>query len=227
MSKSGSFGQAARLLDVVLEQELTTEEIETLNGGYLTDLARAVKMGTMPAREAFQKFLGLLPELKVWKTISLGAYKSSEAYEQKLEEKGFRIGDWARKILQKITVSQTVVKLDLCVMTVAELGFKGNARYDAICARIVEIGGQLCPAEVGPALRLLYEDQPYGEWNLIAMEAIKDSDDDLEVFAVGHDGDDRWLRAYYGRPDRLYYPDSRVVFVGPRKCRSYDTRVPA
>lgn len=220
MSKFGSFGQAARMLDVVTEQKLSTDEVETLNNGYLTDLARAIKLGTVPARDAFQKFLGLLPELKIWKTVKLGVHQTSAAYEEALEKKSFRIGDWARQILKKIIVSLTVVEVDLCVMTVAELGLKGNARYDAICARIVEIGGQLCPAEVGPALRLQYEDQPNGEWNLIAMEALTDSDGGLRAFGVGHDDVGRWLGTYDALPDDLYAPGYRVVFVSPRKLES-------
>ncbi|TSC90712.1 MAG: hypothetical protein G01um10142_269 [Parcubacteria group bacterium Gr01-1014_2] len=213
----GSFGQAARTLDVVAEQKLSTEEVEVLNNGYLTDLARAIRMGTVPVRDAFQKFLGLLPELKIWKTIVLGLHKTPAEYEEALEKKGFRIGDWARQILRKITVLQTVVELDLCVLTVAELGFKGNARYDAICARIIEIGGQLCPNELGPALREQYPDQPYGEWDVIAMEAVTDSDGDLSVFRVGHGGRGQWLNTSYGNPEALFCPDSRVVFGLPRK----------
>ena len=215
----GTFGQAGRVLDVVVEQKLSTEEVETLNGGYLTDLARAIKRGTVPARDTFQKFLGLLPELKIWKTIKLGLHKTADNYEAALTpETGLlRLGDWAHQILKKITISQAVVEVDLCVMTVAELGFRGNARFDAICERIIEIGGELCPAEVGPALRLQYEDQPQGEWNLIAMEAITDSDGDLNVFGVERDSDVRWLDTYYGSPDDLYDPDGRIVFVVPRK----------
>ncbi len=35
----GSFGQAARVLDIVSEQKLSTQEVEVLNAGYLSDLA--------------------------------------------------------------------------------------------------------------------------------------------------------------------------------------------
>lgn len=185
------------------------------------------QIGGANGRERFEEFklwlkkvtVGILPELKVWKTIKLGVHKTPQAYEEALKMR-FRIGDWASEILHKITVSETVVEMDLCVKTVAELGFNGNARYEDICRRIVEIGGELCPAEVGPALRDQYEDQPYGEWNLIAMEAISDLDGDLRVFGVGHDRGDRWLSTYGGRSGSLSRPGLRVVFVIPRKLDS-------
>ncbi|MDP3763456.1 MAG: hypothetical protein Q8Q92_02240 [bacterium] len=228
----GSFGQAARTLDVVAEQRLSTEEVEMLNNGYLTDLSRAIRMGTVPARDIFQKFLGLTFELKVWKTVKLGTAEirtmpinnpnaKCHLYHQVLEGKGFKIGTYASQILNKVTVSQTKTEVDLGVLTVAELGFKGNARYDAICTRIVEIGGELCPAEVGPALRNQYENQPNGEWNLIAMKALAASGGALDVFRVDRAYGGQWLHAYRGLPGILYYPGSRVVFVVPRNYRCF------
>lgn len=74
-------------------------------------------------------------------------------------------------------------------------------------------GLQLCPAEVGPQLRLQYADQPAGEWLVIAMEPIKDSVGGLSVFFVGHGGVDRWLDAYDGEPDYVWHADGRFVFV--------------
>ncbi len=176
------------------------------------------KLGGM---EGVKRFLaGTVESIVVWKTIKLGLHQTPEAYEVTIDKTSFRIGNYARQILKKIAVSETVVELDLCVMTVAELGFKRNARYDAICARIVEIGGQLCPAEVGPALRLHYDDQPYGEWNILAMEAIADSDGDPCAFGVGRGRGGLWLAACSARPGGLYDPDGRVVFVSPSKLES-------
>lgn len=218
MSTNATFGQAGHTLTIVGQQEPTVDHLKVLHDGYLADLVRAIKNGTVPARDTFQKFLGLLPELKAWKTIRLGLHKAPETYEQALEAKGFRISDCARQILKKITVSQTVVEVDLCVLTVAELGLKGNAaRYDTICARIVEIGGMLCPDEVGPALREQYPDQPYGEWNAIATEPLSDSGGNLGVFGVGRGNGGRWLGTYCGDPDDLFGLVARIVALVPRK----------
>lgn len=179
------------------------------------------KLGGMDAVERFLRDELVVKAAErvfaVWKTVRLGVHKTPEAYEQALKEKGFRISDWAWQILKKITVSETVVEVDLGVLTVAEVGFKSATRYDAICKRIIEIGGQLCPNEVGPVLREQYPDQPYGEWDVIAMEPLADSDGGPSVFGVDHGSDGRRLYANYGDPGRLFGPDDRVVFVVPRK----------
>ena len=61
-------------------------------------------------------------------------------------------------------------------LSVKELGFNDGAYYKDICTKALELGLELCPAEVGPALRLVYKDQSRGEWLRIAMEAITGSD---------------------------------------------------
>src|SRR3989344_2522099 len=98
---NATFGQAGHTLTIISQQEPTVEHLRVLHDGYLADLMRAVKVGTLPARDAFQKFLGAPAQLKVWRTIRLALHKTPAEYEEALEKKGFRIGDWARQILRK------------------------------------------------------------------------------------------------------------------------------
>lgn len=159
----------------------------------------------------------------IFKTITLGVYESGKAYRRALAKAGFTIDDCANDILDKIQVSQTKVQLDLVILSVAELGFKEAARYDAIYgydaiyAKAKELGLQLCPAEVGPTLRLTYSDQLRGEWLWIAMDPLPDSDGGLVVFGVAHSSDGRGLRGDDGVSAYLWGPDGRFVFVLPRK----------
>ncbi|MBI4090684.1 MAG: hypothetical protein HY422_01545, partial [Candidatus Komeilibacteria bacterium] len=81
-----------------------------------------------------------------------------------------------------------------------------------------ELGYELCPAEVGPQLRLQYQDQPLNEWLVIAMEAISVSDGNLLVFYVKHLVVGQWLGTYSGSPGYLFNPDGRFVFTR-RKSR--------
>ena len=153
----------------------------------------------------------------IFKTITLGAYQSSSEYRKALNAKGYHIGECADQIFNKINVGETVTQPDLVVKTVAKLGFKNGATRQQIYDRAIKLGLELCLAEVGPALRLAYQDQPHGKWLLIAMELITDSDGLPRVFAVGHNDDERWLGSEYDYPDHFWYADRRWVFVAPRK----------
>ena len=109
----------------------------------------------------------------------------------------------------------------MSVVSVSELGFYRSAKYKDLCAKALELGLQLCPAEVGPALRLSYKDQPGGERLRIAMKAITDSYCD-SIFEVVHEEelvygeDELWLGGNCGVPDIRRRIRSRFVFVRPK-----------
>ncbi len=188
--------------------------------------------GWISSPKKLKKFLaGLKPQVEVsesekvvnldiWKTIKLGTeLKTVDDFRRQIGNYGRRIGDWANDILGKpaFTISDEEFEVDLVIKSVAELGFPNGATRAQIYDRAISLGLELCPAEVGPQLRLQYLDQPKDEWLRIAMEPIADSVGDLYVFNVGHAGDDRWLNVHSGHPDRHWSADNRWVFVQPRK----------
>ena len=99
------------------------------------------------------------------------------------------------------------------VISVEDLGFKDGATYKDIYKRALEVGLQLCPAEVGPQLRVQYNDQPRGEWLFIGMGPITGSVGDSRLFSVRHGYDDLWLNARYGNSGYFWRGDYRWVFV--------------
>lgn len=155
---------------------------------------------------------------KTWKTIQLGTgLQTADDFRKEVVKAGMKIGDWANDILGKpaftATTSETETEVELVVASVAELGFKDGATRKDIYVRAQELGLDLCPPEVGPQLRLQYTDQPKGEWLVIAMEPITDSDGDLYLFDVAHDDGARFLDASYGYPDNFWYGYDRFVFL--------------
>lgn len=153
-----------------------------------------------------------LMERPAWKTIKLGTHDSHQALRQALVDGGFRIGSWGDDILKRISVATKPNRVDLVLTTVAELGFPNGARWSEVYGKILSLGLRLCPAEAGPQLRFQYPDQPMGEWVLIAMEPITDSDGYPHVFSVARDGRGRWLGAPYGRSGHFVLGDHRWVF---------------
>lgn len=155
---------------------------------------------------------------KTWRTVKLGTgIKDVDGFRKALNKVDCNISDWSNYILGKPAFEQSVVEaeteVELVNVSVAELGFKGRATRADIYKRAQELGLDLCPAEVGPQLRLQYKDQPKGEW-VVAMEPISDSNGDLRVFYVGRDDDgEQWLGAHFGYPDSVWAGGHRFVFV--------------
>jgi len=163
--------------------------------------------GELVVKEIERKF-------NVWKTINLGTGKNADDFRKVLKDRGFNIGNWANDILGKpaFTAATEATEIDLVKVTVAELGFKEGARRDQIYERAKELGLELCPSEVGPQLRLQYQDQPNNEWLLIGMKPIADSGGDLRVFCVKRNDSELWLSGDWGPPGSVWNPGSQWVF---------------
>ena len=176
--------------------------------------------GELVVKEAERKF-------STWKTVKLGTgLKSADDFRRTLNAGGIKISDWANDILGKpaFSVAAEATEVDLIKVTVAELGFKKGARRDQIYERAKELGLQLCPPEVGPQLRLQYQDQPNNEWILVGMEPITDSDGNLNVFSVKRDDSELWLNSNWSNPDNVWNPDNHLAFVFPRNSLYFFTR---
>ena len=161
------------------------------------------------------------PESRVkFRNIELGTgIQDRKAFQEVIKTRGMRIGDWAKDLLENPDFKAVGERADadLVEVSVAGLGFNKATRYDVICARAQELGLELCPAEVGPQLRLQYTDQPDGEYLRIAMKAISHSGGVPRVFGVNRCGDVLWLDARDGRADLEWNPGHRFVFLRPRK----------
>ncbi|OGG49159.1 hypothetical protein A3G63_01095 [Candidatus Kaiserbacteria bacterium RIFCSPLOWO2_12_FULL_52_8] len=141
------------------------------------------------------------------------------SFKNTTEEQGMRVGNWAQQLLESadFKVIGERQQVDLVEVFVRSLGFTTATRYDQICSRAKELGLELCPAEVGPQLRLQYKDQPLGEYLIVAMKAISVRDGHPRVFTVDRGGGGLWLSADRGRPDGEWGPGHRFVFLRPRK----------
>ena len=157
-------------------------------------------------------------EFPVWKTISVGTYRDAAALREAFNKVPYPIyiDSWADQMLGRITFSQTDTKLNLVLTTVSDLGFgEDGASLRDIYARASQLGLALCPAEVGPILRLAYLDQQLGESLHIAMEPDARFDGRPTDFTVA-----KWLKGWMligddVRDDLVMAGDVRLVFVRP------------
>ena len=179
----------------------------------LPEVPEDIMQGWIENPKALQKLLAGLNlsvncfvagiDFKVWKILKLHTGVDADGYRKSIKGKKvgkqkMDIGDYANDIIGKpeFTVITGEAELDLVVVSVAELGFKDGAKLKDIFAEAKKRGLELCPNQVGPELRLQYEDQPKDEWLIVGMEPIAVSDGDLRLFYVEHDGHALWLSAH-------------------------------
>ena len=161
-------------------------------------------------------------ETPIWKTITVGGSKGVNAIREALETAPchMAIADDADEILGRpaFPFIKTPRELDLVVLSVSELGFGAEASLHDIYARAVALGFELCPAEVGPALRLSYLDQPPGDYLHIAMKPVAKYNGALIDFTVAraHGSDGFLLLGGDARPDTMLPGVHRFIFVRSR-----------
>src|SRR5262249_6227801 len=99
---------------------------------------------------------------QIWRTITLGTYKGVDAYRDALDSARMKLGLSADEILGRPAFPYARVKTDvkLAVLSAAELGVESDeASLADVYKRARQVGLELCPAEVGPQLRLDYRNQ--------------------------------------------------------------------
>jgi hypothetical protein len=139
--------------------------------------------------------------------------KDAEIAEKTLLEKGHQIYDLTKQVLKKTPFSGEKKNFKLVSFSVESLGFPNGATTKDIFDKAKELGLDLCPAEVGPQMRLQYTDQPLNEYLYIAMDPITDADDAPSVFGVECDDGGSWLDASDAKPEYRWSSYSRFVFV--------------
>ncbi len=120
----------------------------------------------------------------------------------------------AEYLLRNMHIASTETIVDLVSVSVAELGFPSGANLSTIYKAALPAGFNLCPTEVGPALRLqLEQTEPFLS---IAMEPVRDQSGEPVVFTLlvpsGAFQDAFTVSSAEGR----WPPESRLVFVRRR-----------
>jgi len=159
------------------------------------------------------------PMFTVWKTITIGTGIAKDQFGSKLKDGGFYTHNTAADLMKHdaFTVADAEEHIGLIIASVADFGFNKTTRFNAILPRAKERGLELCPAEVGPQLRLRYADQPLDERLVVAMKPICDSNGNLCFFFVDHGYDGLELNWLGGHPDSSWRLATLFVWRAARQ----------
>jgi len=214
-------GQLSTLLRRLTELSTRFQKNAYENPDHVLDALQLVIEGKKPT---VVPMLRAMKSLGVWKTIQIGCMKPP-ALLKEAKTHCEEVTHWAADIMgqKAFTTLDQAEEAMLVILTPKDLGFTENPRTDAFMTKEFlakwseeNLEGyvlELCPAEVGPQLRIQYEDQPNGEVLWIAMERITDSDGDPNVFNVERDDDGyRFLGGSYAGPVGFWPLGDRIVF---------------
>ena len=160
--------------------------------------------------------------LQIWRTITLGTYKGVGAYRDALDAGRIKIGVSADEILGRPAFPYAKMKTDveLAVLSAAELGVESDeSSLSDVYERARQAGLELCPAEVGPQLRLDYRNQPLGEALDIAMQPVATYSGEPTILTLANWGTGLMLIGRNGRPQSTVNRISRFVFALPTHGR--------
>jgi hypothetical protein len=157
---------------------------------------------------------------QIWRTITLGTYKGVDAYRDAMDPARIKIGVSADEILGRPAFPYAKMKTDveLVVLSAAELGVESDeSSLLEVYERARRAGLELCPAEVGPQLRLAYRNQPLGEALDIAMEPVATYSGDPTILTLANWGTGLMLIGRDGRSESKVNRISRIVFALPTR----------
>ena len=190
-------------------------------------LALAISLGAAlaqdePSAQSTEVNVKKPARFQVWRSITLGGYRGVDAYRDALDIAKIKIGDSADEILGRPAFPYAGMKtgVELALLSAADLGVESDqASLAEVYQRARQAGLELCPAEVGPQLRLDYRNQPLGEALDIAMEPVATYGGQPTILTLANWGTGLLLIGRDGRPESMVFRKSRYVFALPSKGR--------
>lgn len=156
-------------------------------------------------------------EFTVLMTIKLGTHKSVNDLIQSLKEGGYHLsesqfGGGTQDAIKGVSLATSETEVTLHTATVKELTGDDDSTISDTDEAILSHGYALCPAEVGPQLRLQYPTQPQNEILIMAMKPLVVSGYQ-RLFRVCHDGGGLCLQTDAGQPYNRRNVRQHVVFM--------------
>ncbi len=150
------------------------------------------------------------------RTVRLGTYREKSLLCADLTVQGKKLGNDALEIIYapEFVLSPEEKDIDVTLITPEQLGFKEVVTQEAIFNRAFEIGLDLCPAELGPQLRLQFTTQPESDHHsvFIAMEPIAIKNGKMKMFSLNHHDEALWLHGKSTYSESTYSTKVQFIF---------------
>lgn len=151
------------------------------------------------------------PDGKIQKfNIKIGG-KTREQLIKEMDENNIYHSSWTDDLIKSgdFMAPKKIGRANLVKLFVMNLGFPNGATTQEIYNKAESLGLELCPAEVGPYLRLQY---PGKEWMLIAMKQVVDRHGCPSIFGLYWDGERLGLGGNGAKTQHKWNTASKFIF---------------
>lgn len=154
---------------------------------------------------------------KIWKTIENIKYYNSIECLKDLKNKKYICSEWIKDIFSKkgFEFSKYDYPLHLIRIKVSDFGFKGPVQLQELYDKIRKNNFLLVPPEIALYSRLIYDEQPTGEWLRFAtpMNELKDSDNVPHLPKLGRALGKFFIETYWSYPKAIFHPSNEFVVM--------------
>lgn len=153
--------------------------------------------------------------VKIEHEVTIGRVKSLQAYRKALHQaKICSLTCGANQLLKSLTISSPARDVRLGHISARNLGLPDRIRLNEVHDAGRANGLRLCTPEMVVALRLVYLDQPRGEWVATAMPAVQAPNllsPEILTFGCDQEGG-LHLRTHEGHADSYWDHESLFLF---------------
>ena len=155
---------------------------------------------------------------KIWKEITKIDFVSCEELLENLKKNNYKVSPWIEDIVKKNNYKFNNIKFPIRLVRkyVKDFGFTNPTELQKIYKKIEKSGYKLVPPEIAIYSRLMYEEQPTGEWLRFAtpLNSMIDSDGVPHLPKLGKALGLYFLETYWSYPKAIFHPHNDFVMIG-------------
>lgn len=161
------------------------------------------------------------------RAVSIGGASRSRLLAL-LREQDVQLNEAAELLFrdERFTTLATPRVVEIAALSVGELGFDAGATWLQVVGRALELGLGECPLELGPHLRLQFQEQPDADDGAplthgrapvgsltVASAPLDDLDETPKGFYLRRARDVSWLRGYWSWSGHVWSAEDVLVFL--------------
>ena len=152
-----------------------------------------------------------------WLKIENFKFKNAIDCLQSYDGVKFKFSPWIEDIVKKniYTFDKKLLPIKLVRISLSELGFKKPQELKEVYASFKKYGLELVTPDIAIYSRLLYLDQPKGEWLRFAtpFNSMIDSDGVPHLPKLGKALNTFFIETYWSYPEAIFHPHNDFVLI--------------